>query len=136
MMMQVKIVKSWLKKRRHTNVARWLSCENLCPLTIRRTSSSSCMHDDDDDGDDDEDYIPRDVPKGHLAVYVGENQSRFVINVKLLKYPLFNALLDQAREEYEFTAGCRLYIPCHEDVFLSVVRCAAIPKDRRFTFCL
>ncbi|KAL8227093.1 hypothetical protein R6Q57_016925 [Mikania cordata] len=96
------------------------------------------MHDDDDyyDAYDDEDYVPRDVPNGHLVVYVGENQSRFVIGVKLIKYPLFNALLDQAREEYDFTAGCRLYIPCHEDVFLSMVRCATVPQDRRFIFCI
>ncbi|KAL8227092.1 hypothetical protein R6Q57_016924 [Mikania cordata] len=107
-----------------------------CSWTIQlSSSSSSAIHDDDDDYDD-EDYIQRDVPKGHLVVYVGENQSRFVISVKLLKYPLFNSLLDQAREEYDFTTGCRLYIPCHEDVFLSVVRCAAVPQDRRFIFCI
>ncbi|KAI3823440.1 hypothetical protein L1987_04876 [Smallanthus sonchifolius] len=139
--MQVKIVKAWLKRKRHTNVAGWLSCEKWCPWTIRWTQSSSslslsssCMHEDDDD--DDENCIPRDVPKGHLVVYVGENQSRFVINVKLLENPLFNALLEEAREVYDFTAGCRLYIPCDEDVFLSVVRCAAVPQDRRFAFCL
>ncbi|KAI3716659.1 hypothetical protein L1987_67680 [Smallanthus sonchifolius] len=138
--MQVKIVKAWLKRRRHTG---WLSCEKWCPWTIRWTqppslssSSLSCMHEDDDDDYDDENCIPMDVPKGHLVVYVGENQSRFVINVKLLENPLFNALLDEAREEYDFTTGCRLYIPCDEDVFLSVVRCAAVPQHRRFTFCL
>ncbi|KVH90479.1 Auxin responsive SAUR protein [Cynara cardunculus var. scolymus] len=80
--------------------------------------------------------IPRDVPKGHLVVYVGENHRRFVINVKLLKHPLFNALLDQAREEYDFTADSRLYIPCDEEAFLSVLHCAALPQDRRITFCL
>ncbi|KAK1434903.1 hypothetical protein QVD17_00657 [Tagetes erecta] len=123
-MTQIKIVKAWLKKRRYTNVAKWFTCEKWCLWT------SSTMHDDDDD------YIPRDVPKGHLAVYVGENQKRFVINVKLLKYPLFNEMLDQAGEEYNFTTSCRLYIPCDEDVFRSVVRCAAAPQGRRFTFCL
>lgn len=75
--------------------------------------------------------IPKDVPKGHLVVYVGENQRRFVIKVKLLKHPLFSALLDEAREEYEFTADSRLYIPCDEDIFLGVVRCAMTPRDRR-----
>ncbi|KAK9072782.1 hypothetical protein SSX86_009217 [Deinandra increscens subsp. villosa] len=143
-MMQVKILKAWLKKRRHANIARWLSCEKWCSCTIfswpsSSSSSSTYIHKDeydDDDDNDDEDYIPRDVPKGHLVVYVGENQTRFVINVKLLKDPLFKALLDQAREEYNFNAGCRLYIPCHEDVFLAVVRCAAVPQDRRVTFCL
>lgn len=129
-MMQVRIVKAWLKKSRHTNgVVAWLSCEKWCPWAFNK--KSSIMHEDDE-----EDYIPRDVPKGHLVIYVGENQTRFVINVKLLKNPLFNALLDQAREEYDFIADSRLYIPCHEDVFLSVVRCAISPKDRKFTFCI
>ncbi|KAJ0771436.1 putative small auxin-up RNA [Helianthus annuus] len=69
--------------------------------------------------------IPSDVPKGHLAVYVGENYRRFVIKVKLLKHPLFNALLD----EYEFNSDSRFYIPCDEEVFLDVVGCATTPTD-------
>ncbi|KAJ0624593.1 putative small auxin-up RNA [Helianthus annuus] len=75
-------------------------------------------------------------PKGHLVVYVGNNQRRFVINVKLLKHPLFNALLDQAREEYDFTNDSRLSIPCDEEMFLSVIRCATSPQDRRIGMCL
>nr|XP_043608710.1 auxin-induced protein 15A-like [Erigeron canadensis] len=123
-MMHVKIVKAWLKKKRHTNgIVPWLRCETWGFCWI-----SSSNHEDGE-----EDCIPRDVPKGHLVVYVGENQSRFVINVKLLKNPLFNALLDQAQEEYDFAADSRLYIPCHEDIFLSVVQCA---NDRQSTFCL
>ncbi|KAE8713197.1 Indole-3-acetic acid-induced protein ARG7 [Hibiscus syriacus] len=47
-----------------------------------------------------ESSIPRDVPKGHLAVYVGEDYKRFVIKITLLKHPLFKALLDRARDEY------------------------------------
>ncbi|PWA52045.1 small auxin-up RNA [Artemisia annua] len=129
-MMQVKILKAWLRKRRHVNgVVPWLSCEKWCPWAMSRASSWMC-------NDDEEDYIPRDVPKGHLVVYVGANQSRFVINVNLLKSPLFSALLDQAREEYDFTADSRLYIPCDEDVFLSVVRCSTLPRGRRFIFCV
>ncbi|WOH08761.1 hypothetical protein DCAR_0728209 [Daucus carota subsp. sativus] len=51
-----------------------------------------------------EDCIPRDVPKGHLVVYVGKEYKRFVIRISLLENPLFMALLDQARKEYDFTA--------------------------------
>ncbi|KAI7751349.1 hypothetical protein M8C21_023446 [Ambrosia artemisiifolia] len=58
-------------------------------MDINTSSSSSMYENDDDDNDED---IPRDVPKGHLVVYVGENQSRFVINVKLLKKPLVQGI--------------------------------------------
>ncbi|KAI4349136.1 hypothetical protein L6164_009769 [Bauhinia variegata] len=71
--------------------------------------------------------IPSDVPKGHLVVYVGENHKRFVIKIAILNHPLFRALLDQAREEYDFIADSKLCIPCHEHLFLSVLHCTGSP---------
>ena len=44
-----------------------------------------------------------DVPKGHLAIYVGESQKkRFVVPVSLLNQPSFQELLGKAEEEFGF----------------------------------
>ncbi|XP_057456519.1 auxin-induced protein 15A-like [Lotus japonicus] len=58
------------------------------------------------------------VPKGYLAVYVGEKQKRFVIPLSYLNQPSFQDLLCQSEEEfgYEHPMG-GLTIPCNEDVF-------------------
>ncbi|KAK8518722.1 hypothetical protein V6N13_018005 [Hibiscus sabdariffa] len=61
------------------------------------------------------------VPKGYFAVYVGENQKRFVIPVSFLNQPLFQDLLCMSEEEFGYshpTGGLR--IPCSEDNFLEV----------------
>ncbi|CAJ1973010.1 unnamed protein product [Sphenostylis stenocarpa] len=39
------------------------------------------------------------VPRGYLAVYVGENMKRFLIPVSFLNEPLFQELLSEAEEE-------------------------------------
>ncbi|KAL8556279.1 hypothetical protein ACS0TY_003916 [Phlomoides rotata] len=64
-----------------------------------------------------------DVPKGHLAVYIGENEKkRFEIPVSYLNYPTFHELLFQAEEEFGFhhpTGG--LTIPCGQDLFVDLI---------------
>jgi SAUR family protein len=66
--------------------------------------------------------IPRDVPRGHTVVYVGEELRRYVVRVSCLDHPLFRELLDSARDEYDFGgADFRLCIPCDEDIFLGVL---------------
>lgn len=62
------------------------------------------------------------VPKGHLAVYVGEIQrKRFVVPVSYLNHPSFQDLLRQAEEEFGFDHPMGgLTIPCKEDVFINL----------------
>jgi SAUR family protein len=59
-----------------------------------------------------------DMPKGYLAVYVGEKQKRFVIPISYLNQPSFQDLLSQAEEEfgYDHSMG-GLTNPCSEDIF-------------------
>ncbi|KAG2685571.1 hypothetical protein I3760_10G131700 [Carya illinoinensis] len=65
-----------------------------------------------------------------------DNYKRFVIKITILNHPLFKALLDQAEDEYDFTNDSKLCIPCDESLFLSVVRCASFPDDRKISVCL
>ncbi|KAI7753297.1 hypothetical protein M8C21_004688 [Ambrosia artemisiifolia] len=63
-----------------------------------------------------------DVPKGHLAVYVGQFQKRrFVIPISYLDQPLFQDLLRHSEEElgYDHPMG-GLTISCHEDAFVEL----------------
>ncbi|KAK7312267.1 hypothetical protein VNO77_36019 [Canavalia gladiata] len=64
------------------------------------------------------------VPKGYLAVYVGEKQKRFLIPISYLNQPSFQDLLSQAEEEfgYDHPMG-GLTIPCSEDVFQQITSC-------------
>ncbi|KAG2289693.1 hypothetical protein Bca4012_029253 [Brassica carinata] len=81
--------------------------------------------------------IPKDVPKGHLVVYVGEESRRFVIKITLLTHPLFKALLDQAQDAYGFnSADSRLWIPCDVSAFLNVARCAGAPQGQSNCMCI
>ncbi|KAM0942331.1 putative small auxin-up RNA [Dioscorea sansibarensis] len=68
----------------------------------------------------DEDGLPGDVPKGHFAVYVGENRSRFIVPISYLSHPEFQSLLRRAEEEFGFDHDMGLTIPCEEVVFRSL----------------
>ncbi|KAJ0667034.1 putative small auxin-up RNA [Helianthus annuus] len=61
----------------------------------------------------------RDVPKGYLAVYVGEIQmKRFVVPLSYLDQPMFQDLLRRSEEEYGFNHPMGgLTIPCCEEAF-------------------
>ncbi|KAL7118618.1 hypothetical protein ACP275_02G014500 [Erythranthe tilingii] len=62
------------------------------------------------------------VPKGHLAVYVGESEKkRFVIPLSYLNNPSFQELLCQVEEEFGFHHPMGgLTIPCSEDLFIEI----------------
>ncbi|GJR82719.1 small auxin-up RNA [Tanacetum coccineum] len=62
----------------------------------------------------------RDVPKGYLAVYVGEDQrKRFVVPLSYLDQPLFQELLRRSEEDFGFNHPMGgLTIPCHEEAFV------------------
>ncbi|RYR22679.1 hypothetical protein S245_007167 [Arachis hypogaea] len=61
------------------------------------------------------------VPKGYLAVYVGDNLRRFVIPISYLNQPLFQELLNQAEEEFGYDhPNGHLTIPCSEDEFQNI----------------
>ncbi|OEL35259.1 hypothetical protein BAE44_0003722 [Dichanthelium oligosanthes] len=54
-----------------------------------------------------------DVPKGHLAVYVGEGRQRLVIPTACLSHPAFVTLLKRVEDEFGFDHSCGgLTIPC------------------------
>nr|XP_043607122.1 auxin-responsive protein SAUR21-like [Erigeron canadensis] len=62
----------------------------------------------------------QDVPKGYLAVYVGEVQrKRFVVPLSYLDQPLFQDMLRRSEEEFGFNHPMGgLTIPCREEAFI------------------
>lgn len=68
-------------------------------------------------------HVRTDVPKGHMVMYVGENMTRFIVKIGLLKKPGFVALLELARDKLDDSSTpLKLWIPCDEFAFLDVVR--------------
>jgi len=62
------------------------------------------------------------VPKGYIAVYVGDEMRRYVIPVSYLNQPSFQEWLSKAEEEfgYDHPKGA-LTIPCQDDEFLNII---------------
>lgn len=75
------------------------------PSIIKRASSSKGVN----------------VPKGYLAVYVGEKTIRFVIPVSNLNQTSSQELLSQAEKQfgYDHPMG-GITIPCRDEVFLEI----------------
>ncbi|XVF83185.1 hypothetical protein PTKIN_Ptkin16aG0113700 [Pterospermum kingtungense] len=105
-------------------------CRNVGATVIKYTFWGMCLVE--------EDYTtPKDVPRGHVAVYVGEDYcKRFVIKISSLKHPLFKALLDRAEEVFDFSAGSKLCIPCNENIFAIILQyITASQRDQRSQLC-
>ncbi|GAB2291741.1 hypothetical protein Dimus_025990 [Dionaea muscipula] len=63
------------------------------------------------------------VPKGHISVYVGEDEERkrYVVPLSYLSQPLFQELLNHAEEEFGFKHPMGgLTLPCKEQAFIDL----------------
>lgn len=70
------------------------------------------------------------VPKGYLAVCVGEELKRFIIPTEYLGHQAFQVLLREAEEEFGFQQTGVLRIPCEVSVFESILKMVEGKKDK------
>ncbi|KAH1090316.1 hypothetical protein J1N35_017573 [Gossypium stocksii] len=61
------------------------------------------------------------TPSGSFALYVGENEERFVVPTNFLSHPLFKMLLEKSYNEYGFQQRDKLVVPCSVSTFQEVV---------------
>ncbi|XP_021289865.1 auxin-responsive protein SAUR15 [Herrania umbratica] len=61
------------------------------------------------------------TPSGFFAVYVGEEEERFVVPTSFLSHPLFKMLLEKSYNEYGFEQRKKLVVPCSVSTFQEVV---------------
>lgn len=105
-----------------------LRCSSLVKIkSISRSASSSNQESSTDDSvtepaeDADDQCIPSDVAAGCLAVYVGQERQRFVINAQNLNHAVFRCLLQKSAEEYGFNHNGGLFIACEVVLFEHVL---------------
>ncbi|TKY58257.1 Auxin-responsive protein SAUR72 [Spatholobus suberectus] len=70
------------------------------------------------------------VPKGYLAVCVGEELKRFTIPTEYLGHQAFQILLREAEEEFGFQQTGVLRIPCEVAVFESILKMVEGREDK------
>ncbi|OIW14361.1 hypothetical protein TanjilG_15715 [Lupinus angustifolius] len=70
------------------------------------------------------------VPKGYLAVSVGENLKRFIIPNEYLTHQAFQILLREAEEEFGFQQIGVLRIPCEVSVFENILKIVERKKNK------
>ncbi|XWS70615.1 hypothetical protein CRYUN_Cryun03dG0062100 [Craigia yunnanensis] len=72
------------------------------------------------------------VPKGYIAVSVGEEQKRFIIPTEYLSHHAFHILLREAEEEFGFQLTGVLRIPCQVNIFETILKMVEENKDLFF----
>ncbi|GAB4853686.1 hypothetical protein Ancab_017877 [Ancistrocladus abbreviatus] len=94
----------------------------ISPEVSRMLKSSNVLCDSDEEGCQSPEPPPG-VPKGYLAVYVGQELRRFIIPTSFLSHHLFKMLLEKAEEEYGFDHTGGLTIPCEIETFKYLLKC-------------
>lgn len=84
------------------------------PSSSRSWEREESYIDSDLDGCD---LAPEDVPEGSLAVYVGSEMRRFVIQTEYLHREAFRVLLKQSEEEFGYDSQGGLRIACDVELF-------------------
>lgn len=95
--------------------------EGMLPIVNKRLDSVRCGDSDDESCHSPD--PPPDVPKGYLAVYVGQELRRFIIPTRYLRHHLFKVLLEKAEEEFGFDHSGALTIPCEIETFKYLLKC-------------
>ncbi|RDX72676.1 Auxin-responsive protein SAUR36, partial [Mucuna pruriens] len=83
---------------------------------------------------------PIEIPKGHLAVYVGESEEekqRVLVPVTHLNHPLLGKLLEDAEKLYGFDHPGGITIPCGVSEFqrLQKIIATSATDHRRLSIC-
>lgn len=76
------------------------------------------------------------VPKGYLAVCVGEELKRFVIPTEYLGHQAFGVLLREAEEDFGFQQQGVRRIPCQVAVFEKILKMMDERRDEPNAFRL
>ncbi|XVE53926.1 hypothetical protein DITRI_Ditri03aG0041400 [Diplodiscus trichospermus] len=90
------------------------------PINKRLTNVMCC---DSDEESCQSPEPPPDVPKGYLAVYVGQELRRFIIPTSYLSHHVFKILLEKAEEEFGYDHNGGLTLPCEIETFKYLLKC-------------
>ncbi|GLJ36118.1 hypothetical protein SUGI_0724570 [Cryptomeria japonica] len=114
------IVKTWRRIHGWRKPTSGCSLHPLIALTRSKTWLPLTANSDEEYLD--EKSSPNEVtPRGHVAVYVGDDQERFVIKTEYVNHPLFKNLLDEAEREFGFQSEGPLVLPCQVAAFHKIL---------------